>query len=166
MSSTEFLYLHPCVKLQEEAVWSFHRRVWHCFHPFPTVVPNSTKVADEEKKFRDCADLYQAGVHKNGVYTIQINPQETKKVQSRNVSRPAVHSNAKTSRFQHFCSALLAADPTCSCCERLASEGADECEWRLRAAAGGLILTAKNTAWQLLCLREFSEGGAAWGVRH
>lgn len=44
------------------------------------VVPNSTKVADEEKKFRDCADLYQAGVHKNGVYTIQINPQETKKV--------------------------------------------------------------------------------------
>ncbi|XP_076611391.1 angiopoietin-1 isoform X1 [Chaetodon auriga] len=44
------------------------------------VVPNSTKVADEEKKFRDCADLYQAGVHKNGVYTIQINPQETRKV--------------------------------------------------------------------------------------
>ncbi|XP_041665526.1 angiopoietin-1 isoform X2 [Cheilinus undulatus] len=44
------------------------------------VVPNSTKVADEEKKFRDCADLYQAGIHKNGVYTIQINPQETKKV--------------------------------------------------------------------------------------
>ncbi|XP_075867390.1 angiopoietin-1 [Nelusetta ayraudi] len=44
------------------------------------VVPNSTKVADEEKKFRDCADLYQAGVHKNGVYNIQINPQETRKV--------------------------------------------------------------------------------------
>ncbi|KAM3596273.1 uncharacterized protein V6R79_011532 [Siganus canaliculatus] len=44
------------------------------------VVPNSTKVADEEKKFRDCADLYQAGVHKTGVYTIHINPQETKKV--------------------------------------------------------------------------------------
>lgn len=54
---------------------------------FPPVVPNSTKVADEEKKFRDCADLYQAGVHKNGVYTIQINPQETRKVQS---SQPAV----------------------------------------------------------------------------
>lgn len=48
----------------------------------PPVVPNSTKVADEEKKFRDCADLYQAGVHKNGVYNIQINPQETRKVQS------------------------------------------------------------------------------------
>ncbi|KAM7384538.1 hypothetical protein PAMA_011750 [Pampus argenteus] len=44
------------------------------------VVPNSTKAADEEKKFRDCADLYQAGFHKNGIYTIQINPQETKKV--------------------------------------------------------------------------------------
>lgn len=43
------------------------------------VVPNSTKV-EEEKKFRDCADLYKAGVHKNGVYTIQINPQETRKV--------------------------------------------------------------------------------------
>lgn len=56
-----------------------------CF--LPPVVPNSTKVADEEKKFRDCADLYQAGVHKNGVYTIQISPQESRKVQS---SRPAV----------------------------------------------------------------------------
>lgn len=57
------------------------------FRFLPPVVPNSTKVADEEKKFRDCADLYQAGVHKNGVYTIQINPQETRKVQS---SQPAV----------------------------------------------------------------------------
>ncbi|KAF3834105.1 hypothetical protein F7725_025309 [Dissostichus mawsoni] len=44
------------------------------------VVPNSTKIVDEEKKFRDCADLHKAGFHKNGVYTIQINPQETKKV--------------------------------------------------------------------------------------
>ncbi|XP_035476715.2 angiopoietin-1 isoform X2 [Scophthalmus maximus] len=44
------------------------------------VVPNSTKVADEEKKFRDCADLYQAGFHKNAIYAIQINAQETKKV--------------------------------------------------------------------------------------
>ncbi|KAK1879937.1 Angiopoietin-1, partial [Dissostichus eleginoides] len=43
-------------------------------------VPNSTKIVDEEKKFRDCADLHKAGFHKNGVYTIQINPQETKKV--------------------------------------------------------------------------------------
>ncbi|XP_061671793.1 angiopoietin-1 isoform X1 [Syngnathoides biaculeatus] len=38
------------------------------------------KVLDEEKKFRDCADLYQAGFHKNGVYNIQINLQENKKV--------------------------------------------------------------------------------------
>ncbi|XP_022067532.2 angiopoietin-1 isoform X1 [Acanthochromis polyacanthus] len=44
------------------------------------VVPNSTKVVDEEKKFRDCADLYQDGFHKNGVYTIHINQQDTKKV--------------------------------------------------------------------------------------
>uniref|UniRef100_A0AAZ1XQD9 Fibrinogen C-terminal domain-containing protein n=1 Tax=Oreochromis aureus TaxID=47969 RepID=A0AAZ1XQD9_OREAU len=43
------------------------------------VVPNSTKVTEEEKKFRDCADLYHAGFHKNGVYTIHINAQETKK---------------------------------------------------------------------------------------
>ncbi|XP_029513874.1 angiopoietin-1-like isoform X2 [Oncorhynchus nerka] len=43
-------------------------------------VPNSTKRVDEEKKFRDCADLYQAGFYKNGVYTIHINGQETKKV--------------------------------------------------------------------------------------
>uniref|UniRef100_A0A3P8TWD4 Angiopoietin 1 n=1 Tax=Amphiprion percula TaxID=161767 RepID=A0A3P8TWD4_AMPPE len=40
----------------------------------------NTKVVDEEKKFRDCADLYQDGFHKNGVYTIQINQQDTKKV--------------------------------------------------------------------------------------
>lgn len=44
------------------------------------MVPNSTKQADEEKKFRDCADLYEAGIQKNGVYTINISPQETKKV--------------------------------------------------------------------------------------
>uniref|UniRef100_A0A8C2L0M5 Angiopoietin 1 n=1 Tax=Cyprinus carpio TaxID=7962 RepID=A0A8C2L0M5_CYPCA len=44
------------------------------------VVPNSTKQADEERKYRDCADLYQAGFQKNGVYTINISPQETKKV--------------------------------------------------------------------------------------
>ena len=61
----------------------------------PTVVPNSTKVVDEEKKFRDCADLYQAGVLKNGVYTIHISPQETKKVRSHNILQPAVHCNVK-----------------------------------------------------------------------
>ncbi|XP_016896780.1 angiopoietin-1 [Cynoglossus semilaevis] len=44
------------------------------------VVPNSTKAVEEEKRFRDCADLYQAGFRKNAVYTIHINPQETKKV--------------------------------------------------------------------------------------
>ncbi|XP_036411477.1 angiopoietin-1 [Megalops cyprinoides] len=44
------------------------------------VVPNSTKRADEEKKFRDCADLYHAGFTKNGVYTIHIGTLETKKV--------------------------------------------------------------------------------------
>ncbi|XP_064204472.1 angiopoietin-1 [Anguilla rostrata] len=44
------------------------------------VVPNSTKQADEERKFRDCADLFQAGFHKNGVYTIHINMLETNKV--------------------------------------------------------------------------------------
>ncbi|CAG11088.1 unnamed protein product [Tetraodon nigroviridis] len=43
------------------------------------IVPNSTKVIEEEKKVRDCADLYQAGIHKNGLYTIHISPQETKK---------------------------------------------------------------------------------------
>ncbi|KAM9494087.1 angiopoietin-1 [Clarias gariepinus] len=43
-------------------------------------VPNSTKQADEEKKYRDCADLYEAGFQKNGVYTINTGPQETKKV--------------------------------------------------------------------------------------
>ncbi|XP_043995470.1 angiopoietin-1 isoform X3 [Gambusia affinis] len=41
---------------------------------------NQSGAADEEKKFGDCADLYKAGFHKNSVYSIQINPQETKKV--------------------------------------------------------------------------------------
>ncbi|KAM4539175.1 angiopoietin-1 isoform 1-T2 [Odontesthes bonariensis] len=44
------------------------------------VVPNSTKTVVEEKKFGDCADLYQTGFHKNGVYNIQINSHENKKV--------------------------------------------------------------------------------------
>ncbi|KAM4725171.1 angiopoietin-1 [Anableps anableps] len=43
-------------------------------------VSNKTGAVDEEKKLRDCADLYKAGFHQNSVYTIQINPQETKKV--------------------------------------------------------------------------------------
>ena len=62
-------------------------------------MPNSTKVADEEKKFRDCADLYQAGFHKNGVYTIQINPQETKKVGSHYILQPAARCNVKICAF-------------------------------------------------------------------
>uniref|UniRef100_A0A3P9MGP5 Angiopoietin-1 n=1 Tax=Oryzias latipes TaxID=8090 RepID=A0A3P9MGP5_ORYLA len=44
------------------------------------VVPNSTKAAEEDRTFRDCADLYQAGFHKNGVYIVHVNSQETKKV--------------------------------------------------------------------------------------
>ncbi|KAI7798855.1 Angiopoietin 1 [Triplophysa rosa] len=44
------------------------------------VVPNSTKQADEERKYRDCTELYQAGFQKNGVYTINIGPLETKRV--------------------------------------------------------------------------------------
>lgn len=48
----------------------------------PAAVPNSTKQTDEEKKFRDCADLFQAGFTKNGVYTLYVNVNvlETKKV--------------------------------------------------------------------------------------
>ncbi|KAK1805153.1 hypothetical protein P4O66_019506 [Electrophorus voltai] len=49
------------------------------------VVPNSTKQADEEKKFRDCADLYETGFRKNGVYTINISPQETKKINTHKI---------------------------------------------------------------------------------
>lgn len=67
-----------------------------CLLPYPTVVPNSTKVAEEEKKFRDCADLHQAGFNKNGVYTIQINPQETKKVGNHNILQ---HCNVKIYAF-------------------------------------------------------------------
>lgn len=76
----------------------------------PPVVPNSTKVADEEKKFRDCADLYQAGVHKNGVYNIQINSQETKKVQS---SQPAVGPPERMGRGDIDFFSARATDLTC-----------------------------------------------------
>lgn len=63
------------------------------------VVPNSTKVMEEEKRFRDCADLYQAGFHKNGVYTIHVNAQETKKVGSRDIMQPAFLCNVKISQL-------------------------------------------------------------------
>ncbi|XP_039592476.1 angiopoietin-1 isoform X1 [Polypterus senegalus] len=44
-------------------------------------VPNSTEKEDEEKKFRDCADIYNAGFNKSGVYNININTlSEPKKV--------------------------------------------------------------------------------------
>lgn len=69
------------------------------FFSFHAVVPNSTKVIEEEKKVRDCADLYQAGIRKNGLYTIHISPQEMKKVQSRHISLSAGRRNVKISAF-------------------------------------------------------------------
>nr|XP_006635703.1 PREDICTED: angiopoietin-1 isoform X2 [Lepisosteus oculatus] len=45
------------------------------------VVPRSTKRTEEEKRYRDCADIYHAGFNKSGVYSININNMlETKKV--------------------------------------------------------------------------------------
>ncbi|XP_061109766.1 angiopoietin-1-like [Conger conger] len=44
------------------------------------VALNISKQAEEERKFRDCADLFQAGYNKSGVYTIHIGMQDTKKV--------------------------------------------------------------------------------------
>lgn len=119
---------------------------------FPTVVPNSTKVTDEEKKFHDCADLYQAGIHKNGVYTIQINPQETKKVRNLRVLPPARQCIVKTLAFHHLCVTSHSAFHGCLGAEvRLDSERADECEWRVQAAAGILKLGAKNTFGSSIC---------------
>ncbi|XP_031441567.1 angiopoietin-1 isoform X1 [Clupea harengus] len=43
------------------------------------VIPNSTKQTEEEKTFKDCAELYKAGFQKNGVYTIQISSLEPRK---------------------------------------------------------------------------------------
>uniref|UniRef100_A0A8C7M740 Angiopoietin 1 n=1 Tax=Oncorhynchus kisutch TaxID=8019 RepID=A0A8C7M740_ONCKI len=65
-------------RLQQEMMDTVHNLISLCNKD--GVVPNSTKRVDEEKTFRDCADLYQAGFHKNGIYTININAQETKKV--------------------------------------------------------------------------------------
>lgn len=39
---------------------------------------------EEEKPFRDCADVYQAGFNKSGIYTIYFNNMpEPKKVKSK-----------------------------------------------------------------------------------
>ncbi|XP_071252298.1 angiopoietin-1-like [Salvelinus alpinus] len=50
------------------------------------VVPNSNLAfkqrdsSHEERKYRDCSEIFQAGFNNSGVYTIHINTQETKKV--------------------------------------------------------------------------------------
>ncbi|XP_063041777.1 angiopoietin-1 isoform X2 [Engraulis encrasicolus] len=50
------------------------------------VIPNSTKqtaaaaAAEEEKTYKDCAELFKAGFQRNGVYTIQISSLEPRKV--------------------------------------------------------------------------------------
>ncbi|XP_035262356.1 angiopoietin-1-like isoform X1 [Anguilla anguilla] len=51
-----------------------------CINNSLKVAPNISKRAEEERKFRDCADLFQAGYNKSGVYTIHIGTQESKKV--------------------------------------------------------------------------------------
>ena len=112
----------------------------------PTVVPNSTKVMDEEKKFRDCADLYQAGIHKNGVYTIQINPQETKKVRSRNIIQPACHCNVNVAAFSSPLGRSYIRVGFFFWVSEIKTQShrwTDECEWWVLAAAG--IFRAKNT---------------------
>lgn len=44
------------------------------------VIPNSTKPTEEEKIYKDCAELHKAGFQKNGTYTIKIGNMEPKKV--------------------------------------------------------------------------------------
>ncbi|XP_030639118.1 angiopoietin-1-like [Chanos chanos] len=44
------------------------------------VIPTTLKQADEQRKFRDCADLFRAGFNRSGVYTIHITMEDTKKV--------------------------------------------------------------------------------------
>ncbi|TRY93729.1 hypothetical protein DNTS_028762 [Danionella cerebrum] len=51
----------------------------------PAPVLNNSKQADEERKFRDCAELYHAGFNKNGVYTIHISAQENRKSRARDM---------------------------------------------------------------------------------
>lgn len=47
---------------------------------FAVLLKNAKK--EEEKPFRDCADVYQSGFNKSGVYTIYINNvSDPKKVQ-------------------------------------------------------------------------------------
>ncbi|XP_067281731.1 LOW QUALITY PROTEIN: angiopoietin-1 [Pseudorasbora parva] len=65
---------------QQDLMENMRRLLSLCRDSGSALMPNSTKQADEERKFRDCADLYQAGFQKNGVYLINISPQETRKV--------------------------------------------------------------------------------------
>ena len=78
----------------------YHNLIFFVLFCVSTVVQNSTKTVAEEKKFRDCADLYLAGFHKNGVYNIQINSQENKKVRASNLC--SWQSTADFNPFQGF----------------------------------------------------------------
>lgn len=50
-----------------------------CFFFFAVLLKGGKR--EEEKPFRDCADVYQAGFNKSGIYTIYINNMpEPKKV--------------------------------------------------------------------------------------
>uniref|UniRef100_A0A8C0YMR0 Fibrinogen C-terminal domain-containing protein n=3 Tax=Cyprinidae TaxID=7953 RepID=A0A8C0YMR0_CYPCA len=44
------------------------------------VSPNVFKQMDEQRKYRDCAELFQAGFNKSGIYTIYISMQDMHKV--------------------------------------------------------------------------------------
>lgn len=52
------------------------------FFSFAVLLKNAKK--EEEKPFRDCADVYQSGFNKSGVYTIYINnvsdPKKVRKI--------------------------------------------------------------------------------------
>lgn len=100
----------------------------HRFFVAPTVVPNSTKVTEEDKKVRDCADLYKAGVHKNGVYTIHISSQETKKVRSHTSACGSAVSPLSLLSFESKQESTL-------CRVTAGHHPLDECEWRVLAAA-------------------------------
>ncbi|KAM9823623.1 angiopoietin-1 [Neosynchiropus ocellatus] len=65
---------------QQEMMDTVHNLLNLCSKDGAMPVPNSTKAVEEERKFRDCADLYQAGFHKNGIYNIQLKSQEAKRV--------------------------------------------------------------------------------------
>uniref|UniRef100_A0A1A8ARK9 Angiopoietin 1 n=1 Tax=Nothobranchius furzeri TaxID=105023 RepID=A0A1A8ARK9_NOTFU len=65
---------------QQQETMDMVHNLLHICSKEDAVHPNRSKAEDHEQKFGDCADLYRAGFHTNGVYTVQMTSQDPRKV--------------------------------------------------------------------------------------